>query len=72
MGLVPMAFCFLKQRGTWVQAAIVIEVIKAAHYFILFHFHNNVKEIALSVKKKLALLVINQGVLVHLFLLPET
>jgi hypothetical protein len=52
MGLVPMAFCLLKQTGTWVQATIVIEVIKAAQSSIPFHFHNNVKEIAFSVKNK--------------------
>jgi hypothetical protein len=52
MGFVPMAFCFLKQRNAWVQATIVIVVIKAVQYAILSHFHNNVKEIALSVKKK--------------------
>jgi hypothetical protein len=55
MGLVPMTFCFLKRRCAWVQATIVIIVIKAVQYFMLFHLHNNVKEMVLSVKEKAAL-----------------
>ena len=55
MGLVPMAFCFLKQSSAWVQATKVIIIIKAAQYFMLFHLHNNLKEMTLSVKEKAAI-----------------
>jgi len=56
MGLVPMAFCFLKQSSAWVQATKVIIIIKAAQYFMLFHLHNNLKEMVLSLKEKAAII----------------